>query len=230
MKMKPSDLNLYLVSDRSWLKDQSMNCVIESVLAAGITFLQYREKALTFEENKINAAALKVIAEKYNIPFVINDDIDLALEVGADGVHLGQSDLEASQARRRIGDDKILGVSVRTVDEALSAKAAGADYLGVGAMFATNTKKNACAVSFETLINICKSVDLPVVAIGGIQLSNVLELQDSGIEGVAVVSAILAQDDPAQATKNLKTLCGFIKHDLVSDCNESVKFQGGTSI
>ncbi len=228
--MKPSDLNLYLVGDRSWLKDQSMDCVIESVLAAGVTFLQYREKALTLEENKINAAALKVIAEKYHIPFVVNDDIDLALEIGADGVHVGQSDLEASQARTRIGDDKILGVSVRTVEEAINAKAAGADYLGVGAMFPTDTKKDACAVSFETLREICKTVDLPVVAIGGIQLSNLLQLQDSGIEGVAVISAILAQDDPAEATKNLKTLCKFIKRDQVSASNESEKLQGGTSI
>lgn len=204
MNMKPSDLSLYLVTDRSWQGVRPMETLIGDLLDAGVTFLQYREKNLSFEENLALAGALKAVAQKHRIPYVINDDVALALAVDADGVHVGQSDLAAAAAREKIGSGKILGVSVQTVAEALKAQSAGADYLGVGAVFPTDTKKDAAEVSFETLKAICEAVHIPVVAIGGIQEANLSRLGGTGIDGIAVISAILAQQDPAAAAKRLR--------------------------
>lgn len=203
---KAADLQLYLVSDQTWLGEDSLEQVIEEALSGGVTFLQYREKHLCQAEKLAQAAGLKRLAQKFQIPFVINDDFELALTVDADGVHLGQDDLEASEARKLLGKDKILGISVGTVEEALRAQAAGADYIGVGAMFATNTKMDAVPVRRETLTDICAAVEIPVVAIGGIQKENLLKLKGTGVDGIAVVSAILAQADKAEAAKNLKKL------------------------
>lgn len=204
MRMKPSDLSLYLVTDRSWQGVKPMETLIGELLEAGVTFLQYREKNLSFEENLLLAGALKKAAAKQGVPYVVNDDVALALAVDADGVHVGQSDLAAAAARARIGSDKILGVSVQTVEDALKAQADGADYLGVGAVFPTDTKQDAAEVSFETLKAICEAVHIPVVAIGGIQEANLAQLSGTGIDGIAVISAILAQKEPAAAAKRLR--------------------------
>lgn len=206
MNMKPSDLQLYLVTDRSWIGEEQLEAHVTEAVKSGVTFLQYREKNLSWDENIRLASSLKTLASKQNIPFVINDDIDLAIALDADGIHVGQDDLEASQARLRLGADKIIGVSVKSVEEALKAQEAGANYLGVGAMFPTGTKLDANSVSFETLKSICEATELPVVAIGGIQKGNLQQLEGSGIWGVAVVSAILATDDRRTATRELHAL------------------------
>lgn len=166
--------------------------------------MQLREKDASFEEFLEQAREVKEVCKKYNVPFVINDNIEVALAVDADGVHVGQSDMETGSVRQKLGKDKIIGVSTRTVEEALLAQDRGADYLGVGAMFQTSTKLDAADVTFEELKVICKAVEIPVVAIGGISNHNVMELEGTGIDGVAVVSAIFAAEDIQKATKEMK--------------------------
>ena len=167
--------------------------------------MQIREKQLDRQHFLEEAEELKTLCARYKVPFVINDDVDLALQVGADGVHVGQSDMEAGDVRKKLGPDKIIGVSARTVEQALLAEKHGADYLGVGAVFPTSSKKDASEVSFQTLKEICEAVDIPVIAIGGITKENVAELAGSGICGVAVISAIFAQPDVRKAAAELKT-------------------------
>ncbi|MCY6372619.1 thiamine phosphate synthase [Clostridium ganghwense] len=214
MKLDNKSLLLYLVTDRSWLGDQSLISQVEKSLIEGVTFLQLREKNLDNESFLNLAIEMKDLACRYDVPFVINDNIDIAIKSDADGVHIGQDDMPIEEARKIIGKDKILGVSAGTVEEAILAEQLGADYLGVGAIFSTNTKKDAQNISFETLKNICESVDIPVVAIGGINKENILSLEGSGIDGVSVISAILAQKNIAKATYELKDICERIfKHD-----------------
>ncbi|GAA0176675.1 thiamine phosphate synthase [Clostridium sediminicola] len=207
MKVDKKSLLLYLVTDRSWLGEDSLITHVKESLINGVTFLQLREKDL--DENSFLNLALEIkdLAKEYAVPFVINDNIDIALKSNADGVHIGQDDMSIDKARKAIGEDKILGVSVGTVNEAIEAEKLGADYLGIGAVFSTDTKKDAGAVTFETLKNICQSVDIPIVAIGGINKENVSSLKGSGIDGVAVISAILAKKDIAKATCELKDIC-----------------------
>lgn len=202
-----SYMKLYLVSDRSWLKDRSLSQNIEEALKGGVSFVQLREKELAQAAFIKEAKDIKALCAQYRVPFVINDDLDVALAVDADGIHVGQQDLAAKLVRERLGEEKILGVSVQTVAEALQAQRDGADYLGVGAVFSTRTKKDADAVSLQTLKAICDAVSIPVIAIGGIDKTNVLKLQDSGIQGVAVVSAIMASDDIYEASQELNDLC-----------------------
>ncbi len=165
--------------------------------------MQLREKDLDEERFYQEAVELKELCARYHVPFVINDNVDIALRMDADGVHVGQSDMEAGDVRAKLGPDKIIGVSCKTVEEALRAQAHGADYLGVGAVFPTGTKADASEVSFETLRKICQAVEIPVVAIGGVNAQNTPRLKDSGIVGIAVVSAIFAQPEIEKATAEL---------------------------
>ncbi|MGI5824067.1 MAG: thiamine phosphate synthase [Bacillota bacterium] len=199
-------LLLYAVTDRSWLGEQTLAEQTAQALLGGATFIQLREKDLDHDEFMREAFALKELCRKFRIPFVINDDVEIALACDVDGVHIGQEDMAAGLVREKLGKDKIVGVSAQTVEQALLAEKNGADYLGVGAVFNTSTKLDADAVSFETLRNICNSVKIPVVAIGGIDKSNVTGLKGSGIAGVAVVSAIFAQPDIEKAAAELKKL------------------------
>ena len=197
---------LYAITDRAWLGTRTLPDVVEEVLANGATFLQVREKGLDHDDFLAEARILKKQAERYHVPFVVNDSVEVALACNADGVHVGQSDIQGRDIRALIGPDKILGISANTVDTALAAQRAGADYIGVGAVFGTTTKKDAKNLSVTQLRAICDAVDIPVVAIGGINAGNLLQLRGSGVDGVAVVSAIFAQPDPGAATKRLREL------------------------
>lgn len=204
MKFAKEDLLLYVVTDRHWLKDETLENQVEKALQGGATFLQLREKSLDDDIFLAEAKEIQKLCKKYQVPFVINDNVDIALAIDADGVHVGQSDMEALDVRKRLGPDKIIGVSAQNVQQALLAQKHGADYLGVGAVFPTGSKDDAEDVSFETLKAICQAVDIPVIAIGGITKENVSELKGSGICGIAVISAIFAQKDIKAATKELK--------------------------
>lgn len=198
---------LYAVTDRAWLKEnESLKDVVEEVLKNGATFLQIREKDLPEERFESESEELKALCAKYEVPFVVNDSVEIAMECDADGVHVGQSDIKGRDIRAMIGVDKILGISAGTVEEAVAAEKAGADYIGVGAVFGTSTKKNARTMSMELLKEICESVSIPVVAIGGIGMKNIDQLAGSGVDGVAVVSAIFAAENPGNATKELLEL------------------------
>ena len=204
---------LYAVTDRSWLKEnEDLTSVCKTVLENGATFLQIREKDLDEETFEQEAEALKQLCAKYHIPFVVNDSVEIALDIDADGVHVGQSDIKGRDIRSMIGNEKILGISAGTVEEAVAAEKAGADYIGVGAVFDTSTKKNARNLSMEKLKEISESVSIPVVAIGGISVSNILELTNSGVDGVAVVSAIFAAEHPGEATAKLLELSKEMVH------------------
>lgn len=203
MKATIENLKLYGVTDRYWLGNESLYEQVEKALKGGATFIQLREKTLAEEEFYKEAVEIQELCRRYKVPFVINDNVDIALKMNADGVHVGQSDMEAGMVRQKLGDDKILGVSAQTVEQAILAEKRGADYLGVGAVFPTGSKDDADDVSFETLKAICDAVSIPVVAIGGITRDNVIELKDSGICGVAVISAIFGQKDIESATTDL---------------------------
>ena len=197
-------LLLYAVTDRHWLGDRTLYDVVRESLEGGITFLQLREKDLDDENFYKEAVRLQEMAREYGVPFVVNDNVEIAVRMDADGVHVGQSDMEAGDVRALIGPDKILGVSAQTVEQAVLAEKRGADYLGVGAVFPTGSKDDAVEVSHETLKAICEAVSIPVVAIGGITVNNTPELAGSGICGIAVISAIYGQKDIYQATVSLK--------------------------
>lgn len=204
MNCGKKNLLLYAVTDRSWLRGETLRQQVEKALQGGATFLQLREKEMGFQDFCREAEELKILCAEYRVPFVINDNVEVALTVDADGVHVGQSDMEAGAVRARLGPDKILGVSVQTVEQARQAEACGANYLGVGAVFPTGSKADAEAVSYHTLREICSAVHIPVVAIGGIGRDNVQKLAGSGICGIAVISAIFAQPDIQSATAELK--------------------------
>lgn len=195
-------MKLYLVSDRQWLQEPLREAIAKS-LEGGVTCVQVREKDMPHEAFVEEVQQIQALCKQQDILCIVNDDIDVMLEANADGIHVGQHDLNAQQVRQRIGNDKILGVSVQTVQQALQAEKEGADYLGVGAMFSTDTKKDADAVSYDTLQAICKAVHIPVVAIGGIHLQNISQLKGSGIAGIAVVSAIMAQTNIKEAAMQL---------------------------
>ena len=199
-------LLLYAVTDRHWLGDRTLYDVVRESLDGGVTFLQLREKDLDDETFFREAVRLRDMAREYGVPFVINDNVDIAVRMDADGVHVGQSDMEAGDVRALIGPDKILGVSAQTVEQAVLAEKRGADYLGVGAVFPTGSKDDADDVSFETLKAICEAVSIPVVAIGGITAENTPQLAGSGICGMAVISAIYGQKDIYKATASLKII------------------------
>lgn len=197
-------LLLYAVTDRHWLGNRTLYDVVRESLEGGVTFLQLREKDLDDENFYKEAVRLQEMAREYGVPFVVNDNVEIAVRMDADGVHVGQDDMEAGDVRALIGPDKILGVSAQTVEQAVLAEKRGADYLGVGAVFPTGSKDDAVEVSHETLKAICDAVSIPVVAIGGITVNNTPELAGSGICGIAVISAIYGQKDIYQATVSLK--------------------------
>lgn len=203
MNVNKEDMLVYAVTDRTWLGGRKLQDVVEEAILAGATFIQLREKELSADAFLEQAIAVKKVTDKYHIPFVINDNVEIALACDADGVHIGQHDMSPEEVRAKLGDHKILGISAQTVEQALSAEKSGADYLGVGAMFSTSTKLDASEVSFETLQKICKTVSIPIVAIGGIKQNNLEQLKDSGIDGVAVVSAIFASKSISGSTKEL---------------------------
>ena len=199
-------LELYAVTDRHWATEQSLYEQCELALKGGVTFLQIREKNLDSETFEKEALELFALCRKYKVPFVVNDNVELAVKIDADGVHVGQQDMQAQEVRKLLGPDKILGVSAQTVEEAVLAEKQGADYLGVGAVFPTGSKADAIEVPHTVLKEICRAVKIPVVAIGGITKENIIQLNGSGIKGIAVISAIFAQKDIFAAASELKKL------------------------
>lgn len=205
MRLNKEDLLLYAVTDRRWLKEgETLVTRTEEAIDGGVTFVQLREKDLDEENFEREGRELKELCRKRGVPFVINDNVKLAAKLDADGVHVGQSDMEALDVRRIIGEDKILGVSAQTVEQAVTAEKHGADYLGVGAVFPTGSKDDAAEVSYDTLRAICDAVKIPVIAIGGITEENVTELSKSGICGIAVISALYAKEDIKSAAQRLR--------------------------
>lgn len=204
MKCDKKWMPLYAVTDRAWLGERTLAGCVEETLRGGATCVQLREKELDDAAFLAEAKELKALCARYGVPFIVNDNVDVGILCKADGVHVGQSDTDAEAVRARIGQEMILGVSAQTVEQAVKAEKAGADYLGVGAMFSTGTKLDADDVSFDTLRAICEAVSIPVVAIGGISLKNIGELSGTGIDGIAVVSAIFASENVEEATRELR--------------------------
>ena len=214
MKVSGKDLKLYAVTDRKWVGEQSLEEQVEEALAAGVTFLQLREKHMEKGERLEEAKRIGVIAKRYQVPFLIDDDVEMAIACQADGVHIGQKDMLPKIARELLGEDKILGVTARTVEQAKSAWEQGADYLGVGAAFATSTKDDTIVITKETIREICEAVPIPVVVIGGITKENMKQLKKCKASGVAVVSAIFASD---HITGAVKSLLKEVEENLWSD-------------
>ena len=206
MNCDKEKLLLYAVTDRAWTGKMSLAQQVEAALQNGATCVQLREKALDEERFLAEALELRALCRRYGVPFIVNDNVDIALRCGADGVHVGQEDMKADDVRRRVGEKMIVGVSAHTVEEARRAVENGADYLGVGAVFSTATKTNVGNMPFETLREICRAVEIPVVAIGGISQKNIMQLSGSGVDGVAVVSAIFAAEDPGAAAAEMLKL------------------------
>ena len=203
--MKP-DYSLYLVTDRMRMSTKTLGEAVEQAVIGGCTMVQLREKEILSLDFYVLASEMKKITDRYGIPLIINDRIDIAMAVGAAGVHIGQKDIPADIARKVIGKDMLLGVSAVSVAEAVNAAKAGADYLGVGAMFPTGTKPDAGFVSMEELERIRKAVDIPIVVIGGISKENAMLFQPMGIDGLAVVSAVIAQPDIKKSAADLRSL------------------------
>ena len=216
--MNISDLKLYAVTDRKWLNGAKLSEHVKLALEGGATMIQIRDKdilsheggmitdGMIKEQEKEEALEIKRICHEYKAPLIINDNVQFAMEIDADGVHLGQDDMDPVQARKLLGPDKIIGVTAKTVEQAKRAQAQGADYLGVGAVFHTGTKSDATDLSRQSLKAICDAVDIPVIAIGGISADNVLELSGNGLCGIAVISAIFAQKDIEAAARYLSEL------------------------
>ncbi len=195
MKCDKKTMRLYAVTDRAWTGKQSLYAQVEAALKGGVTCVQLREKELPEADFLKEAMQIGALCRRYHVPFFINDNVDIALQCGADGIHVGQEDMAAGAVRQLVGEDMIIGVSVHSVEEALEAVKNGADCLGVGAMFSTSTKLDAGVLPKETLADICRAVDIPVVAIGGLTRENISQLAGTGVDGVALVSAIFAAED-----------------------------------
>lgn len=204
MRVDRRQLRLYAVTDRHWLGEDTLEHQVELAILGGATFVQFREKQLLGEELLEQGRRVREVCRKHRVSFIVNDDVSLALSLDADGVHVGQEDMQVQEARRRLGPDMIIGVSSHNVEEALRAWRNGADYLGAGAVFTTGTKRDANALSHETLREICRAVDIPVVAIGGIDHENVSLLAGTGIAGVAVIHGVFGQRDIQNGTARLK--------------------------
>ena len=204
MKCDERTLLLYAVTDRHWTGRQTLAEQVRECLEGGATMIQLREKEMEEDAFEKEAEEIKAICREYGVPFIVNDNVEVAMRCGADGVHVGQRDMEAGEVRKKIGSHRILGVSAQTVEQAVLAQQRGADYLGVGSVFPTSTKLDADAVSLETLRQICAAVSIPVVAIGGITEENVTLLKGSGIAGAAVVSAVFGAPDIRLAAGRLK--------------------------
>ncbi|MBQ6786142.1 MAG: thiamine phosphate synthase [Lachnospiraceae bacterium] len=206
MKLQKDDLLLYAITDRSWLGDSTLTEQVEKALKGGITMLQLREKNMPYEQVRQTAIELKTLCRKYSIPFIINDYVELAKEIGADGVHVGQSDTSVSRARALLGENAIIGATAKTVEQALEAQEQGADYLGSGAVFGSGTKLDAKPMEHALLQSICEAVSIPVVAIGGITRENVSALKGRGMSGIAVIGGIFGQEDLQLAASELKKI------------------------
>lgn len=203
MNITREQLLLYAVTDRSWLKGETLYEQVEKALKGGVTLVQLREKELSEPEFEAEGKSLLELCHRYRVPLIINDNVELAERIGADGVHVGQSDMELTRAREILGADKIIGVTAKTVEQAQAAERAGADYLGSGAVFGSSTKTDAKPMELSLLQEICQSVTIPVVAIGGINHDNILKLKGCKIAGAAVVSGIFACEDIEEGTKEL---------------------------
>ena len=206
MKCNAEMMLLYAVTDRAWTKEKTLLQQVEDAIKGGATCIQLREKELDDQSFLQEAMDMRELCVKYHVPFIINDNVEIAIKCKADGIHVGQKDMDAYNVRALVGPDMMIGVSAQSVEQALAAQKAGADYLGVGAVFNTTTKLDACEVPFDTLKAICEAVSIPVVAIGGINKSNILELKGSGADGVALVSAIFAAEDIESECKELLSL------------------------
>lgn len=206
MKCDKNSMLLYAVTDSAWTGGKTLYMQVEEALQGGATCIQLREKELNDGAFLREATSIKELCNQYNIPFIVNDNVDIAVACGADGIHVGQADMEAGNVRRLVGGNMILGVSVQTAKQAVLAEQSGADYLGVGAVFATSTKPDAEIVSLSALKEICASVSIPVVAIGGIYRHNIMKLAGTGIDGVALVSAIFASPDIENECRQLLAL------------------------
>ncbi|ANU55769.1 thiamine phosphate synthase [Acutalibacter muris] len=206
MKCDKRHMQLYAVTDRAWVGKHTLYEQVEAALKGGVTCVQLREKELDEAAFLQEAKDICALCRRYNVPFIINDNVEIAIACGADGIHVGQEDMAAGEVRRRVGDGMILGVSVHTVEEARQAVQDGADYLGLGAVFPTSTKTDVEQMSSETLQTICNAVDVPIVAIGGINRDNLLKLAGSGVDGVALVSAIFSAEDIEGACRELRAL------------------------
>ena len=204
--MKKEQLRLYAVTDRTWLGNETLYEQVEKALEGGATLVQLREKELPEADVQKEAEELLELCHRYGVKLILDDDVELAAKVGADGVHIGQSDMGLAHAREILGPDKIIGVTAKTVEQAKAAEAGGADYLGSGDVFGSTTKKDAIPMKHELLEEICHSAKIPVVAIGGITAENVLQLKGRGIAGVAVVSGIFACEDIKAGTRHLGEL------------------------
>lgn len=210
MKFNKDMLLLYVVTDRNWEGEQTLYEQVESALKGGATIVQLREKKITEEEFVNEAVQIKELCHKYHVPLIINDNVDVALKSGADGVHVGIEDTPVAEIRNRVPDDFIIGATCKTVEQAKAAQQAGADYMGVGAVFPSPTKKNAIRITGEQLKTICSSVSIPAVAIGGIDLENVMEIKGCGMSGIAVVSAVFSSDNIEKTTVRLKEKAGEV--------------------
>ena len=206
MKCDKRAMLLYAVTDRAWVGKQSLYEQVESALKGGVTCVQLREKKLKEEDFLEEAMEISALCKAWGVPFFINDNVEVAIKCHADGIHVGQEDMAAAQVRQRVGDDMIIGVSVHSVKEAMEAVKNGADCLGVGAMFSTSTKTDVDILPKEILRDICSAVDIPVVAIGGIGKNNIFELAGTGVDGVALVSAIFSADDIESECRLLRKL------------------------
>lgn len=195
MKCNKEMMLLYAVTDRAWVGKQTLLEQVEDALKGGATCIQLREKELDYDSFLAEAIEMNALCKKYGIPFIVNDNVDIAIKSNADGIHIGQDDMDAAEVRKLVGDKMIIGVSAQTVEQAKKAFNDGADYLGVGAVFSTSTKLDACDVPHNVLKDICEAVDIPVTAIGGIKKHNIMELKNTKVDGVALVSAIFAADD-----------------------------------
>ena len=206
MKFTKESLRLYAVIDRQWLKNKSLPEAVEEAIKGGVTFVQLREKNTDYEDMKKIAIEVKAVTDRYNIPFVINDNVMLCKEIDADGVHVGADDMSVSEARKILGNDKIIGGTARTLERAIQAYNEGADYLGIGAVFTTTTKEGTTHMTKDLANKINSAVPIPTVAIGGINSENVSSLKGYGVSGIAVVSAIFAQENITDACIKLKNL------------------------
>lgn len=216
MKCDKKMMLLYAVTDRAWVGNKSLYEQVEEALKNGVTCVQLREKELDEEAFLQEAVEIGALCRRYQVPFIVNDNVEIAVKCGADGVHIGQEDMVAADVRKRVGEDMIIGVSAHTVEEAKEAVKNGADYLGLGAVFNTSTKTDVENMSAGMLRDICNAVDVPTVAIGGISAENIEKLKGSGVDGVAVVSAIFGAKDPGKAAANLRILA----EDMVNFKNE----------